>query len=369
MTFNGLKAQMVLNHLNNNESFLLTAIKNAYWEENNWIDIDSNKLTYNDEHLKTQNYYFRKTDSGWINNAKTIYNYDDNQRLISKINWFFENEVWTPRGKTINEYDLNNNLSKSQYFDYTPDSNWLLKSQTIYEYDENHNNTLNARQTWSDNQWINDIKYTYTYTNFNKIEESYTFTWNDTVWLPYNYSIRTYSEEKVSYILSQKMENDTWVNATQLTVTYKPNSTLYFYEKWDNGWTNKWLDEDFFDSNNNVDHEIIQTWNEDEWINEYRFNQYYESIATVQNTIITGEKINVYPNPSNGIINIKFENTKPHSGNIEIFNEIGQLVFSKSFNSPTLFKTLDLRGLVKGNYILKIITKEGLFTKKINITK
>ncbi|MFZ4931066.1 reprolysin-like metallopeptidase [Chryseobacterium sp. Mn2064] len=67
----------------------------------------------------------------------------------------------------------------------------------------------------------------------------------------------------------------------------------------------------------------------------------------------------VYPNPSKGIVNIKF--TKPNdSYDITVYDTSGRLVFSQQNNklSNDRVGTFNLTELVKGNYVIKVKTKD-----------
>jgi hypothetical protein len=75
---------------------------------------------------------------------------------------------------------------------------------------------------------------------------------------------------------------------------------------------------------------------------------------------------NVYPNPSNsGLFTLDmFAVTK---ANIEVYNMIGELVYSTAVASSTT--SLDLSGLGAGVYSMKVISNDKNIVKQIVITK
>jgi uncharacterized coiled-coil DUF342 family protein len=77
------------------------------------------------------------------------------------------------------------------------------------------------------------------------------------------------------------------------------------------------------------------------------------------------EKINVYPNPTNGQIRIVFENTSDSKNrNIEIYDMLGKRVLLLSpATSPEI--DIDISHLPAEIYFLKIQTDKGVITKKI----
>jgi poly(3-hydroxybutyrate) depolymerase len=71
-------------------------------------------------------------------------------------------------------------------------------------------------------------------------------------------------------------------------------------------------------------------------------------------------KIDIYPNPSDDIINIEIEN--PDNAIIEIYNVSSRLVFSKELNSK--IEKIEVSGFPKGIYVVKV-----MYDKKVDIGK
>ena len=75
---------------------------------------------------------------------------------------------------------------------------------------------------------------------------------------------------------------------------------------------------------------------------------------------------NVYPNPSDGVFQLVSHVTKHNKYELSIYNNLGKLVFSKTyFSSGILNESLDLRSLAPGNYMLNLKTGEHYFSEKI----
>jgi hypothetical protein len=71
--------------------------------------------------------------------------------------------------------------------------------------------------------------------------------------------------------------------------------------------------------------------------------------------------ISLYPNPTCDIINIEIEN--PDNTTIEIYDVSGTLVFSKALDSK--IEKIDISGLPKGIYIVKVIQDRAVNTEKV----
>jgi hypothetical protein len=62
----------------------------------------------------------------------------------------------------------------------------------------------------------------------------------------------------------------------------------------------------------------------------------------------------VYPNPSNGLLNVKTFTTIDH---LEIMNSLGQSVYS--LPAAACEAPIDLNGQRKGIYIIRVVSKDG----------
>ena len=84
------------------------------------------------------------------------------------------------------------------------------------------------------------------------------------------------------------------------------------------------------------------------------------SVDAAQNV---AEGIDMYPNPSNGIVNF----TNVENATIEVYNMMGQVVASMSNASENA--SIDLSGVANGNYIVRIVKDGAIATSKLNIVK
>ena len=74
------------------------------------------------------------------------------------------------------------------------------------------------------------------------------------------------------------------------------------------------------------------------------------------------EKINIFPNPTLDVINIRTENQSILS--IELIDINGKILISESTPNSNLYQ-LSLENLEQGMYVLKIISWNGIASKKI----
>lgn len=77
--------------------------------------------------------------------------------------------------------------------------------------------------------------------------------------------------------------------------------------------------------------------------------------------------ISVYPNPTNGNLNIEISDTQATKGMLYLYNAVGQMVVSKNIQLLNGFTTeiLDFQSLVAGIYILTFQTDSRNTIQKI----
>ena len=71
--------------------------------------------------------------------------------------------------------------------------------------------------------------------------------------------------------------------------------------------------------------------------------------------------IDIYPNPSDDIINIEIEN--PNNAIIEIYNVSGTLIFSKVLHSES--EKIDISGFSRGVYLVKVKQDSTVIVGKV----
>ncbi len=77
----------------------------------------------------------------------------------------------------------------------------------------------------------------------------------------------------------------------------------------------------------------------------------------------------IFPNPSNGKFKIYMQNLQSDRINISVTNAVGMLVSTKEFPGNTQSFEMDLRGLEKGLYFVRINDGRNTINRKISITQ
>ncbi len=90
---------------------------------------------------------------------------------------------------------------------------------------------------------------------------------------------------------------------------------------------------------------------------------YNTGIDNNLNPFGSNEKINIYPNPGNGIINLFIEKAS-NNERIEIYNDLGDIVYAQAVNAN--LNTIDLTKMANGLYLVQVLKDdETIATRKI----
>ena len=91
---------------------------------------------------------------------------------------------------------------------------------------------------------------------------------------------------------------------------------------------------------------------------------YNVNIDRTENNV---ENINIFPNPCNGTFNLKLSNYDIHNVLIELINIHGQVIFEQTITNLNHENKINVSGLKKGLYFIRINTDNGIKIKKLVI--
>ena len=87
------------------------------------------------------------------------------------------------------------------------------------------------------------------------------------------------------------------------------------------------------------------------------------------NENIPGVTLNVYPNPTEGLLNVNTIFVNPENMQIIVTDALGQIVY-KTTPKTTIgeLTTIDLRSASKGIYFVELKTEKGSVVKKVSLS-
>ena len=132
---------------------------------------------------------------------------------------------------------------------------------------------------------------------------------------------------------------------------------------WNHGWyhTSEQYDTDYecHFIIKNADDEVLYTSGDHSDGVFLTYNNDCEHVSVAE---VAGSNVRLYPNPTNGILNIEGNGEM----SISVMNVLGQKILETTTNENT---TIDLSGFGEGIYMIRVETANGLTTQKVNVMR
>ncbi|MES2617497.1 MAG: immunoglobulin-like domain-containing protein [Bacteroidota bacterium] len=91
----------------------------------------------------------------------------------------------------------------------------------------------------------------------------------------------------------------------------------------------------------------------------------YNSTTGLKKAPNADDAVSVYPNPTTGIVTLDLETLMAKNATIEVFNAMGQQVLTQNYSEATGKFTVDLTGLAKGVYTIKLKSEGQIVVKRV----
>ena len=78
-------------------------------------------------------------------------------------------------------------------------------------------------------------------------------------------------------------------------------------------------------------------------------------------------EVNLFPNPTNGMINLVSPKQVQNNSIVQVYNLQGQKIVDEYWLANDNFKTIDLSNFAKGSYVILVKNEEGIFTEKVSL--
>jgi hypothetical protein len=350
---------------NNNETSLIF----KSWNGTSWTNTFQTLYTYdanNNQITELSQYWV----GAWLNASYYVYTYDGNHNLLTETDQTWTGTAWMNLTKNTYTYSNNNQTSYLSQFWNDVDAVWVNQSQNLYTYDGNHNQLTNTYQTWNGISWDNVTLNTYTYDGNNNQLTELDQTWDGTQWVNVIKTTNTFDgNHNITLAFTQAWNGANWDNSARVTNTYNGSHLLTksLSEIWD-GITWKYSTVSFYTygENNFPAGEGNRSF---DGVNNFitsgdSTHYYFKSVAGTHDLITDGSNISVSPNPSNGTFTVS---SADNIGDVEIFNFLGERVYSAKKVDGQMIMDINLTGYAKGVYLVVRRDANTVSSKKILI--
>lgn len=395
---------------NNNQT---SYIEDSNWNGTTWGSNGKHVYTYDANNNQTIDLSQSWNDPIWVDSYRNIYTYDANNNKISDSSQWMMSGAWdkTGRIKTYT-YDANNNLTSeleqmyngtswdnSDQYTYTNDTNnnqtnklhktwngtaWVNVEQSIYTYDYRNNPMSALNQYWINGTWVNSYQWTDIYDANSLLKSEVSKNWNTNGKVTSGDSAYVYFH--TAFVCPSSAHYTTVYDTVQNTFTLtldSPSSATYHWDFGDGSTSTLATPTHLYtvDTVYNVCLRVSSITSGDSCTychligKDYLGNIYRTSGFTL-NVVNTNTQtgitqyntttdINVYPNPTSGVINLQmttFENVQ-----IKIYNAYAGCIYQNSITSSNF--QIDLSSQANGVYFMQIKTGESIINKKLIIQK
>ncbi|PZF73005.1 T9SS type A sorting domain-containing protein [Taibaiella soli] len=299
-----------------------------------------------------------------MGNNRYLSTYDAQGRVATVVRMNWNNNNWDTADKRTIYYDAQG-IQQTDTLTFYDSGAWLPVGAIAYSYTNNNLTQINMYE-FTGSSWLLTQQYVNTYTASNQLQTSaYSVDTGGTLLVPMSADSFGYTNNSAfcTYWLSS-------INPLYFQLPSMPLVPAFLYEKHLNTQglpDTTHIDIPFlgesgsqvftYNSSNNpiLEQDMVDT-------NTYITNYYYEDYddLAVNNIPKATANINVYPNPSTDMLNIRWDNFKAGTPvSIRIINAAGQTVHSESFGWRQTIENLSMANLQAGVYWISIADNSG----------
>lgn len=214
-------------------------------------------------------------NSTFANYSYTEQQFENEKKLVSST-FVWNNNTWTKSSRT--EWTYENGLLKNRKELINSSDNWAYKEQINYAYNSENKLISETTQIYT-TSWQNKLKTDYSY-NQDVIEVTLSSI-NETVWKPYGKM--TISKTNEQAVIYQEFDS-IWHIRTQ-TIYHQKSSGQTLDETQqtiqDGLWRNNAKRVFTYDTNNNLNGELLLSWNTEFWGNAQRKKSETHNLETI----------------------------------------------------------------------------------------
>ena len=338
-----------------------------------WAPSGKKEYTYNSSGEKDLEIYYdwNSPFGEWTYVNKYQYSYDDMDRLtnIFSHKWVPDLNQWLNRNNSQFSYDENGNRIKmiSSIWDQDEEE-WSYFAMEVDTFDQFNNSLLHTRLTWNHdkNSWVPDRQVENAYDSIGNLQMLVNRKWEDTEdnWQPirknhYGYDLSRNKILDIRY--NWDIEVGDWLPWQKEIREYLPNGESFLLEvyRWSAEYS-AWLGHVKFETLYNISMlricEIKYFWMENDWYKDQSKFFYYH-VKTVGIGQLQTSEINIFPNPTSGLINIT---GLKQPAKVKVYSIQGQLVRS----DYQVENSIDISELEAGVYVLSVLS-EGKVVREV----
>jgi len=392
----------VTNTWNNNERAIFeydnkgncVLIIDLFWDSSLQMMINKRKSTFDFDKNANQilNEYYNWDDNNkeWDFVYKEEYVFDNFNNKLAQINYNLNTDNNTVEASyKSNYYYIDNKLNYRLDSNYNiATSKWSIINKTNYTLNSNGNIVQEIVVWWdkTNNSWTNSNKNFHTFDANGNVTISINYNWNGGTndWRPTNKIENTYNNDndntsQIGYYRDNT--TNTWTNSTKDIFIYNINgdTTQRIYYNWNLDYWEIQFDATYTFNTNYLKSALVtpflsrykhmllgglsQQFKDGILVSKERGTAYYSPININGLNTIESTSIKVFPNPTNGLVNIDFENSIKVL-KVTISDIFGKEIKQFNFENRNVLQ-LNISELSNGIYFLNLIVNDQNTVYKI----
>lgn len=219
--------------------------------------------------------------------------------------------------------------------------------------------------------FYNDARNSFAYDINEKIAVNYQQTITSAGFQTAQRNVHTYDDATGRLMeLRREFAKDVRINSYDTifrwTYTYNPqgNIAVLLRQQWSATgriWQNHTRVTNTYNASGKLIQELVETPNSAAWTNVSR--TLYDQATEVQ-LPVCNDAVNIYPNPTYNDSQVEINDKTLTINNIQLFNSVGQLLYTLKIDSNNRLIQLTPKGLTQGIYTLKLETSKGVVVEK-----
>ncbi len=272
------------------------------WDKDHYINYSLMFYKYDEKDRIVEQLIMNDIDNQWQNARLTEYEYTEAGKIKKTMLSFWEENEWVPNQEieylydesnfliNVNRYTFKNKIKKHIFLDsiinnelglpiekitkMNEDNQWIYEFRFSYEY-QNSKLMNEIQQYWQNENWENNSKIEYKYTESGKNDEIIYYRWSNNQWIYNNKYVYEYTmNDKLSVITEYVWITDDWSPKRK--------------EEWKYG------------DDGRVKEYYVYVWFNDQWGNYER--NLYDYYTDVTYSLQKLSDFKIYPNPAKNFI-------------------------------------------------------------------
>jgi len=345
------------------EKVLLTSISYD-WNNSLWGLHSYRVYEYNDNDQVVSIFRYHNYNGDFSLTDKTMYEYYEDFDSLKSVICYNPNVIGGYTYHFSYYYDDSLRLIQENYIINFPDPG--IKYIYTYEYDEYKLIKAYGYLAYLDPAYLKSYKIYY-YNSDNRFSGYLFYVLNDTVWIKSDSAFYKYDTN--GYVIKKEYFNrnvNEWQNEWLREYSYNDNYTEWeeVLLKWkDTAWSNEIKTLKWFDEEGYVTKMIRMDWNDSIWENLDKEVYFYGVLGDDEIKSVP-KVLNIYPNPCAGKFNIEINNKNSAKETISVINISGQEVL-QIVNTESKINTVDISDLSAGLYIIKMTEGNNCYLGKV----